>query len=531
MEALAVSYAISKCSHYLIGHPHFHVITDHKPLIGTWKKEIPDIQNVRLRRYREKTQEYSFDLAWREGKLNLMADALSRAPVFPAKEEEATGEVCNHTLTSDPILDKLVNEANNCKIYQQIKKAVTEIKNPKTLPSTHPGRQLNSVWSDLSIQEDGLIIVEGTKIFVPEACQKELLKTLHLGHCGTNKTIKLAKSLYYWRGMASEIKQLVHECLDCRPFLASQPQEQIIPGTSALGPMDSLGSDLFQIGTNQYLLVVDRYSGFPLIVEKLNKLNTKAITKIMEKEFNVFGWPRIVRTDNGPQYRSEFDDFCKVHKITHETSSPHFSQSNGLSEAAVKQMKHLMKKTKENPKLFAESKLEWVNTPNMSGKSPAQMFFGRMQRTQLPHLPNATNLDPSNAIKAANKRKIIMTQPSLIKKPHLSELEVGQKCIVQDPILLKWDKQGRIISKRNKRSYLIKLTNNKLYIRNRKFVRPDHSKEAEGRKETEEEKEAKEGKEAKDQERKKKPQEKTPRRSKRIKEQQKTETLPRKRNK
>ena len=523
LEGLAISYAISKCSHYLMGHPHFQIITDHKPLIGTWKKEIPQVNNVRLRRYREKTAEYSFDLAWREGKLNLMADALSRAPVFPAKEEEETGEICNHTLTNDPILEPLIKEADNCKIYQQIKKAVTEVKNPKKLPSTHPGRQLNSVWSDLSIQ-DGLIIVEGTKIFVPEACQKELLKTLHLGHCGTNKTIKLAKSLYYWRGMATEIKQLVHECQECRPFLASQPQEQIIPGTSALGPMDSLGSDLFQIGKNQYLLVVDRYSGFPLIVEKLTKLNTKAILEKMEKEFNVFGWPRVIKTDNGPQYRSEFDRFCNVHNIKHETSSPHFSQSNGLSEAAVKQMKHLMKKTKENLKLFAESKLEWVNTPNESGKSPAQMFFGRKQRTKLPHLPDATKLDPSNAIKGAQKRKKIMTQPSLLKKPHLSELEVGQKCIVQDPITLKWDKAGRIVSKRNLRSYQIKLTNNKLYIRNRKFVRPDNSKEAEEEKEEEEEKETE------DQERKQKTQERIPRRSKRIMEQQ-TEPLPRKRKK
>ncbi len=159
------------------------------------------------------------------------------------------------------------------------------------------------------------------------------------------------------------------------------------------------------------------------------------------------------------------------------------------------------------------------------------MFFGRKQRTQLPHLPNATALDPSNAIKGAQTRKKIMTQPSLIKKQHLSELEIGQKIMVQDPISLNWDKQGRIVSKRNKRSYLIKLTNNKLYIRNRKFVRPDHSKETEGKTETEEEKEAKEGEEAEDQERKKKPQEKTPRRSKRIREQQKTEALPRKRNK
>ena len=259
----------------------------------------------------------------------------------------------------------------------------------------------------------------------------------------------------------------------------NQPQEQIIPETSALGPMDSLGSDLFQIGKNQYLLAVDRYSGFPLIVERLNKLNTKAIIDIMEKKFNEYGWPRRIRSDNGPQYRSEFTSFCKMHNIVHQTSSPHFSQSNGLSELAVKQQKFLMKKVKENLEKFAEAKLEWVNTPNESGNSPAQMFFGRKQRTKLPHLPKATKLNPSNAIIGAGKRKSNMKRWVLKKKPNLNELKTGQHCIVQDPNTKKRDIQGRIVSPRNRRSYTVLLRSGKEYIRNRKYIRLDNPRQKE----------------------------------------------------
>ena len=212
-EALAIVYATLKCSYYLKGHPHFQIITDHKPLIGTWKKSIPDIQNVRLCRYREKTTEYNFDLTWQEGKINLIADSLSRSPVFPAKEEEETEEICNHTLdtTHDPILDNLIKEVSSCTTYQQIIKAIKEVKNPKKLPTTHPAQQLNSVWNNLSIQDNGLIIMEGHRIYVPKNKQEEILQKLHLGHCGTTKTIKLAKSLYWWRGMCTSIKQLVHK--------------------------------------------------------------------------------------------------------------------------------------------------------------------------------------------------------------------------------------------------------------------------------------------------------------------------------
>jgi hypothetical protein len=75
----------------------------------------------------------------------------------------------------------LVNAANNCTNYQWIVKAVKEVKNPKRLPTTYPGRSLNSVWSDLSIQ-DGLIVVNGTRIFIPEKERKEILEKLHISH-------------------------------------------------------------------------------------------------------------------------------------------------------------------------------------------------------------------------------------------------------------------------------------------------------------------------------------------------------------
>ena len=97
--------------------------------------------------------------------------------------------------------------------------------------------------------------------------------------------------------------------------------------------------------------MMDRYSGFPF-VEKLSKLSTSAITKVLTNWFNTFGWAERIRTDNGPQYRSEFDEFSKKHNILHENSSPYYPQSNGLSEASVNQMKFFLKKVNEIPEKF-----------------------------------------------------------------------------------------------------------------------------------------------------------------------------------
>ena len=272
--------------------------------------------------------------------------------------------------------------------------------------------------------------------------------------------------------MNSEINALVHNCEICRPFLPSQGKQQIIPGTTATGPMTDVGTDLFQIGHNHYLVLVDRYSGFPF-VEKLTKLSTIAVIKVLTNWFNTFGWPERLRSDNGPQYRTEFDEFCKERNIIHENSSPYNPQSNGLSESAVKQMKFLMKKVNENPTEFSSRLLDFRNTPNLSGKSPAQMFFGRRLRDRLPHLPGANDLEVANAMVGANKRKQQMEQQENLPGTALPPLSINQKVLVQNPITKSWDDHGIITSIRPLgRSYEVHMESGKIILRNRTLLRP-----------------------------------------------------------
>ena len=82
LECLAVHFAVTKCSLYLKGLPHFTVATDHKPLEGVFKKDLFEVNNPRLQRIREKLLPYTFSLKWVAGKSHHIADALSRAPLF-----------------------------------------------------------------------------------------------------------------------------------------------------------------------------------------------------------------------------------------------------------------------------------------------------------------------------------------------------------------------------------------------------------------------------------------------------------------
>ena len=83
LECLAIVWAIQKCRFYLHGMPNFKVITDHRPLLGIFDKPLHELPNQRLMKFRELLTDYSFELLWQPGKQHLIADALSRSPVFP----------------------------------------------------------------------------------------------------------------------------------------------------------------------------------------------------------------------------------------------------------------------------------------------------------------------------------------------------------------------------------------------------------------------------------------------------------------
>ena len=75
------------------------------------------------------------------------------------------------------------------------------------------------------------------------------------------------------------------------------------------------------------------------MVKQLKKLNTKSITTILDDWFIDMGKPVRLRSDGGPQFRSEFENWAKKENITHELSSPYHHQSNGHAEVTVREMK------------------------------------------------------------------------------------------------------------------------------------------------------------------------------------------------
>lgn len=80
------------------------------------------------------------------------------------------------------------------------------------------------------------------------------------------------------------------------------------------------------------LPVIDDCSRYCLGIAVIKDMTTKAVTSFLEKLFENHGKPRELLTDNGPEYRNEFDRWCEKHEIKHIRSAIHKPTTVGKVE-------------------------------------------------------------------------------------------------------------------------------------------------------------------------------------------------------
>ena len=153
-------------------------------------------------------------------------------------------------------------------------------------------------------------------------------------------------------------------------------------------------------------MIIDKYSGY-LFVRRLNTIALKAVIKVMEEMFNLFGYPEWIISDNGRQFASrEYDKFLTDQVIRPRKTSPYYPQSNGLSESGVKIAKNLLTKCGGKMDKFDNALSSWRDVPNCSGKSPYEMFLARRTRVGIPMLPGKTSPNVQAVEEGAETRKI-----------------------------------------------------------------------------------------------------------------------------
>ena len=248
---------------------------------------------------------------------------------------------------------------------------------PKVNESIRPYWQVGGV---LTLHKDKLLLYN-THVVVPASLQSQTLSKLHQGHQGIDRCRQRARISVWWPGISSQIEDWVKNCLHCAE--CNRPRkEPLRPSELPAYPWQKVGTDLFLLNGATYIVIVDYFSRYPEVI-KLASTTSQSVIAALKSTSVRHGILEIVVSDNGPQYCSqEFTEFAKAYSFSHITnSSPHYPQSNGHVERAVKTVKKLLTDSGDhNLSLLAcrTTLLPWC------GYSPAELLMGRTICSNLP---------------------------------------------------------------------------------------------------------------------------------------------------
>ena len=107
----------------------------------------------------------------------------------------------------------------------------------------------------------------------------------------------------------------------------------------------------------------------------------------LQTTFAALGLPEIIVSDNGTSFTSqEFQTFLKQNGIQHVRTSAYHPSSNGLAERYVQTVKQGLRKITLGSMVSRVARLlsRYRVTPqSTTGRSPAELMFGRKLRTRL----------------------------------------------------------------------------------------------------------------------------------------------------
>lgn len=138
-------------------------------------------------------------------------------------------------------------------------------------------------------------------------------------------------------------------------------------------PFEIVATDIFTYKNNDYLLIVDSYSGF-FDFRTLRRNTSAEVVDFLKSWFAVYGIPVILESDNGPHYSAGiFKLFASEWGISHRTSSPKYPQSNGLAERFVQTAKNMLRKCMLDKTEIKLALLNYRNTARGDLGSPSQI--------------------------------------------------------------------------------------------------------------------------------------------------------------
>ncbi|CAL8085376.1 unnamed protein product [Orchesella dallaii] len=382
-ECLCIIWALKKWEAYLDG-IEFILETDNRALV--WLNSMKDV-NSKFMRWSLKIQDFQPIIRHCPGRKNVVADALSRAPVGEEEEEDYK-----------EVMDPPLQNASLSLFTAQLS---TDLTLHKIQQAQQSDNEIQALLTDLpsDLMMDNGILFKLTKTqrklpYIPKALRLDVLKYFHdspqSGHMGFRKTLHRLLRRVYWVGMHEEIFAYIRSCPTCQIVKnpSSKPHGNL-QSNKVHGPWDMLAIDLvgpLPITKNrktQILCVVDHFTKW---VELFAIRDAKAhtICKILEAEvFSRWGSPATLLSDNATNFRGKtFETLCRSWNVKHKFTTTYHPQAN-MSERVNRNIRAILTSYVGNKHNRWDDYLPYVSlalrtaVSDTTGYSPSMLNLGR----------------------------------------------------------------------------------------------------------------------------------------------------------
>jgi hypothetical protein len=430
-ELLAIILALKEWRCYLQGSSHpITVITDHMSL--KYINSQPHLSN-RQARWVEYLQQFELAISYREGKENVVADALSRRGDY---HREAVAENEKEKLVSTDKQRIEFKLATISRIEDGDPSLISDLSE-----ATKNDTALQPILADphqygYSITNDGILKNPQGLIVVPSdrVLRTKILREIHDaptgGHRGIEKTLNKLSRFFWWSGMKEEVQQYIGSCIACQsnkssnkatagllhPLpIPSQPWESVSMDFVGPLPVTSKGND-------NIMVAVDRLTKMVHLIPCRITITAPQVASLFWREIvRHHGIPSSIISDRDPKFTSKFwSELWRLCGTSLNMSTAYHPQSDGQTERMNRVMEEILRNYVKDTGDDWDQHLTGVeiaiNTTKQSstGFSPFHLNHGREMKLTLDHA--ISQLNSSNNPSAADSIKTMNNDIETAKK-------------------------------------------------------------------------------------------------------------------
>jgi uncharacterized protein with von Willebrand factor type A (vWA) domain len=354
-ELLAIILALKEWRCYLHGASHaVQIITDHQSL--KYLNSQPHLSS-RQARWVEYLQQFDIVISYREGKENVVADALSRRGDYKKDAEAEEEKEKREFGSSVPRLKYRIAaitaiEDGDPVLLAELSEATKEdisLRDIVTNPQQH----------GYSMTEEGILKNQQGLIVIPNrrSLRMKIMKEFHdvpvSGHRGVEKTLSKVGKLFWWPGIRQEVQQYIGSCIACQSNKSSNKATAglLHPLPIPSHAWESISMDFVgplpvtKDGHDNILVVVDRLTKMVHLTACRITITAPQVASIIWREIiRHHGVPISIVSDRDPRFTSHFwDELWKLMGTNLHMSTAYHPQTDGQTERTNRTMEEILR--------------------------------------------------------------------------------------------------------------------------------------------------------------------------------------------